>query len=415
MPLSSQTPDLAAENHAGLVDKRSLPRLIPHLFVGIDEPILEEILACCAVISAADGDAILTPGQENRALYILLSGGLKIYLDDNDTLFIDIQPGECVGEMSLIDSQPVSAYVVAQGPSRLLAIPEEQFWRLLSANPIVARNLLRLLSKRIRIRDQVALQRRHERLVLEKELAIARSIQASMLTTKFDLISRQGIDLFAIMDPVREIGGDFYDAFFITPGKLFVCVGDVVGKGMPAALFMVQSITRLRMEAMRDPSPHCILERVNKGLHENNDSGMFVTLFCGILDTETGELTYANGGHNPPLSDAETGSFEFIPMPDGLIVGFFDSANYESASITLKPGQSLVAYTDGVTEAMSLTGEFFCEERLRIVLNDNIGADARTLTEAIKMEVYAFTGNTHPPDDFTILALRYSSRAKELI
>jgi CRP-like cAMP-binding protein len=89
-------------------------------------------------------------------------------MDDNDTLFIDIHPGECVGEMSLIDSQPASAYVVAQGPSRLLAIPEEQFWRLLSANPIVARNLLRLLSKRIRIRDQVALQRRHERLVLER-------------------------------------------------------------------------------------------------------------------------------------------------------------------------------------------------------------------------------------------------------
>jgi sigma-B regulation protein RsbU (phosphoserine phosphatase) len=349
----------------------------------------------------------MTPGQENGALYILLSGGLKIHMDDNDTLFIDIQPGECVGEMSLIDSQPVSAYVVAQGPSRLLAIPEEQFWRLVSANPIVARNLLQLLSKRIRIRDQVALQRRHERLVLEKELAIARSIQASMLTTKFDLISRQGIDLFAMMDPVREIGGDFYDAFFITPGKLFVCVGDVVGKGMPAALFMVQSITRLRMEAMRDPSPRCILERVNKGLHENNDSEMFVTLFCGVLDTETGELAYANGGHNPPLSDAETGSFEFIPMPDGLIVGFFDSANYESASITLKPGQSLVAYTDGVTEAMSLAGEFFCEERLRIVLNDNIGADAKTLIEAVKTEVYAFTDNTHPSDDFTILALRY--------
>ena len=168
MSSSSPTPDLAAESHICPIDKRSLPRLIPHLFVGIDEPVLEEILADCVVLSVADGETILTPGQENRSLYILLSGGLKIHLDDNDTLFIDITPGECVGEMSIIDRQPASAYVIAQGPSRLLAIPEGQFWRLVSANPAVAKNLLTMLSNRIRIRDQLALQRRHERLALEK-------------------------------------------------------------------------------------------------------------------------------------------------------------------------------------------------------------------------------------------------------
>jgi len=411
-PSSSHTPHFAAGSLPSLLDRRSLPRLIPQLFVGIDEPVLEEILAGCVVLSVAEGETILSPGQENGSLYILLSGGLKIHLADNDTTSIDIQPGECVGEMAIIDRQPASAYVIAQRPSRLLAIPEDKFWRLVSANPAVARNLLTMLSQRIRIRDQAALQRRHERLALEKELKIARAIQASMLTTKFDLISQQGIDLFAVMDPVKDIGGDFYDAFFITPDKLFICVGDVVGKGMPAALFMVQSITRIRMEAMRDPTPHLILERVNQGLYENNDSGMFVTLFCGVLDTATGELAYANGGHNPPLSDAETGTFEFIDMPDGLIVGFFDSPHFESARITLQPGQSLVAYTDGVTEAMSAAGEFFCEARLQTVLNDHVGADAKKLIQAVRSAVYAFTGNAHPPDDFTLLALRYFGRAE---
>jgi sigma-B regulation protein RsbU (phosphoserine phosphatase) len=368
---------------------------------------LEEILAGCAVLTAADGETILTPGQENSAVYVLLSGCLKIYLDEKDTTSIDINPGECVGEMSIIDRQPVSAYAVAQGPSRLLAIPENTFWELVSSSPVVAKNLLMMLSSRIRIKDQVALQRMHERLALEKELKIARSIQASMLTTKFDLLSHSGADLYAIMDPVKEIGGDFYDAFFITPDKLFLCVGDVVGKGMPAALFMVQSITQLRMEAMREPDPQRILTRVNRGLYENNGSSMFVTLFCGVLDTATGELAYANGGHNPPLSDAAGGGFEFIPMPDGTILGVFKDAEYENARLTLKPGQSLIAYTDGVPEANNLKGEFFGEERLRAVVNAHASAHAKSLTEAIRREVYAFTGDTHPSDDLTLLALRY--------
>ena len=108
MPPSSETPDLAAKSRVGLADKRSLPRLIPHLFVGIDEPILEEILAGCAGLSAADRDVILTPGQENGSLYILLSGGLKIHLDDNDTLFIDIQPGEEARRLSWTQDHPIS-------------------------------------------------------------------------------------------------------------------------------------------------------------------------------------------------------------------------------------------------------------------------------------------------------------------
>jgi len=393
-------------------DRRRAPRLVPQLFAGIDEPILDEILGDCAVRTIASGDILLTPGQRNRCIYILLAGTLKVYLDEKDTTFIDIKPGECVGEMSIIDRQPASAYVVAQGPGRVLVIHEENFWRLMSSTPMAAKNLLTMLSHRIRIRDQVALQRMHERRALEKELKIARSIQASMLTTKFDLLSRGGIDLFAVMDPVRDVGGDFYDAFFITPTKLFLCVGDVVGKGIPAALFMVQSITQLRMEAMRDPRPHAILDGVNKALCENNGLGMFVTLFCGVLDTASGELTYANGGHNPPLAGRGDGGFEFIPMPEGLIVGMFETAQYESASITLKPGQSLVAYTDGVPEAMSLMGEFFCEERLQAVLNGNAGADAQALIEAVRTEVYTFTGNVHPPDDITILALRYLGRVE---
>lgn len=389
-------------------DRRHASRLVPQLFTGIDEPILDEILADCAIRDVVDGEAILIPGQKNQAINILLSGRLKIYLDEQEPLFIDIKPGECVGEMSIIEERPVSAYVVAEEPSRLLIVPEDSFWRLMSSTPVAAKNLLRTFSHRIRARDQATLQRIHERLALEKELKIARSIQTSLLRTDFDPLSRNGVDLFAIMDPVKEIGGDFYDAYFITPTKLFICVGDVVGKGIPAALFMVKSITHLRMEGMRDPTPHAVLDRVNRALCENNELDLFITLFCGVLDTATGDLIYANGGHNPPLSDRESGVFEFIPMPEGLILGLFETARFESAHIGLKPGQSLLAYTDGVPEAMNRAGEFFAEQRLQAVLNANAHADPRTLIEAVRREVYVFTGNQHPADDLTLLALRYS-------
>jgi sigma-B regulation protein RsbU (phosphoserine phosphatase) len=403
----SKISSLISHARGSLVLNISLPQVIPQLFVGVAEPILEDILADCIVLCADAGDTILSRGQENRTLYILLTGRLKIHLDEQEGAFIEILPGECVGEMSLIDSLPASAHVLADEPSQLLAIPEETFWKLVSLNPMVAKNLLKILSRRIRFGDQIAVQQRLEHLAIEKELTIARAIQASMLTKKFDLISRLGIDLFAIMEPVMEIGGDFYDAFFAAPNKLFICVGDVVGKGLPAALFMVQSLTRLRMEAMRDPTPHHILERVNQGLYENNELEMFVTLFCAVLNTQTGEMNYANGGHNPPLSNAENNLFEFIPMPEGMILGVFETARYESASLWLKPGQSLLAYTDGVPEATNSAGEFFGEERLRNVLNEHISSDANALIQSVRNSLYTFAGNTHPPDDVTLLALRY--------
>lgn len=385
----------------------------PRLFVGIDESILEAMLADCVVQNIAHGEVILTSGQENRAIHILLSGRLKIYFEPTDTSFIDIEPGECFGEMSIIDRKPVSAHVVAQENSQILVIHEDTFWQLVRAAPLVARNLLSMLCERIRIRDRAALQRMHERMALEKDLKTARAIQASLLTTDFDSLAQQGIDLFAMMNPVKEVGGDFYDAFFITKTQLFLCVGDVVGKGIPAALFMVRSLTELRMQAMREPNPGKIVERVNQRLCENNGSNMFLTLFCGIFNTTTGELRYANGGHNPPLcNNTETGEFSWIPMPDGTIVGIFETARYETASLYMKPGQTLLSYTDGVTEAMDANGSFFGEDHLLAIINQQTVPDAKKLIATINTEIQRFVDAARPTDDVTLLALRYLTSTK---
>lgn len=405
MPPLFQNADSIKQGDIDLDGATDAPR--PKLFAGIADPLLGETLEDCAIRTYADGEILLSPGQENTFVYVLLSGGLRIYLDENDKSFVDIAPGGCVGEMSIINRRPVSAYVAALGESQVQILPEDMFWKLLREIPALVKNLLAILSERVRAGDRIALNRAHERLALEREMKIARCIQASLLTTKFDLFSGYGVDVFAIMEPLKAVGGDFYDVFFITPTKLFICVGDVSGKGIPASLSMVQSITQLRMEAVRAPHPDQILQRVNQALCGNNQSDMFVTLFCGVFDTQTGELTYANAGHNPPLSDAACGTFEFIAMPEGTIVGVFENASYQDATLTLKPGQSLVVYTDGVTESVNGKGEFFCAKRLQAVLNQNIGTDAKALVEAVQAEIYRFSGDMHASDDVTLLALRY--------
>lgn len=405
MPPLFQSADMIKNGCANVDGETPAPR--PTLFADITDPLLDEALKDCTIRTYADGEILLAPGQDNTYVYVLLSGGLRIYFDEKKQSFVDIQPGGCVGEMSIINRRPVSAYVAAFGTSQVQILPEDMFWRLLRAIPALVKNLLAILSERIRAGDQIVLKRAHEHLALQKEMKIARCIQTSLLTTKFELFSQYGVDVFAIMEPLNAVGGDFYDVFFITPTKLFICVGDVSGKGIPASLSMVQSITQLRMEAVRDPHPDKILQRVNQALCENNQSDMFVTLFCGVFDIQTGELTYANGGHNPPLSDVANGAFEFIALPEGTIVGAFDNACYQSAALTLEPGQSLVVYTDGVTEATDKNGAFFCAERLQAVLNQNSGTDARSLIEAVCAEVYAFCADTHPSDDLTLFALRY--------
>jgi len=170
------------------------------------------------------------------------------------------------------------------------------------------------------------------------------------------------------MKPAREVGGDFYDFFFITPSRLCFTIGDVSGKGVPAALFMAISRTLIKTEAMRDIPPDEILVRVNDILYPDNDASMFLTCFCGILNTDTGEVLYANGGHLPPLLASALaspgGPFRYLPVPAGLVVGAMPDLKFECRRLTLRPGDRLFLYTDGVTEAANQENELFSEARL---------------------------------------------------
>ena len=243
---------------------------------------------------------------------------------------------------------------------------------------------------------------------IESELRIATDIQASMLPRIFPAFpDRKEFDIFASMEPAKEVAGDFYDFFLVGENKLCFLVGDVTGKGVPASLFMVISKTLLKTEALRGLPPNEVLTRVNDSLYPDNDACLFVTVFCVILDIETGEIEFANGGHNPPLLSRDDGDFEFMDIPKNLVVGPMPDIEYELRKLTLKPNDTLFLYTDGITEAMNPESQQFSDPRLKQCLSSLKGKGVEDITHAIRKDIEDFAEGAEQSDDITMLALKY--------
>ncbi|HMK35942.1 MAG TPA: SpoIIE family protein phosphatase [Desulfomonilaceae bacterium] len=247
---------------------------------------------------------------------------------------------------------------------------------------------------------------------IESELSIAATIQKSMLPSKFPAFpGRDEFDIFALMRPAKEVGGDFYDFFLVDEQHLCVVVGDVSGKGVPASLFM--AVTKYLVEAAAGESsrPDEILKKVNAQLARKNESCMFVTLFLGILDTRTGELLYANAGHNPPLLIAADGKNEFLGRPGGPILGVMDDAVFSMDRLVLKSGEVLLTYTDGVTEAADTEGRFFSENGIQHTIESLETRDVREISESLLTKIDSFCHGALQADDITILTLKFGSTA----
>ena len=256
-------------------------------------------------------------------------------------------------------------------------------------------------------RFKEAVKSRDRLVAIEKELGIARAIQTTILPTKTPAISgRKEFDLFAQMIPAREVGGDLYDFFFVDKYRIGLVLGDVSGKGIPAALFMTVTKTLMKATALKGiPTDTCI-ESVNRILVDESLSSMFVTLFYGVLDTRNGMLEYTIGGHNPPYL-VRGRCAEELKSKSGLPVGMFKSAEYESNVIMLGRGDTLFLYTDGITEAMNKSEEMFEARRLRECLQTSCGTPPEQLTKAVIDEVQAFAGGAEQSDDMTSLAVTY--------
>lgn len=243
---------------------------------------------------------------------------------------------------------------------------------------------------------------------IDKELEFAKSIQSSALPNVFPAFpKRKDFDIHAIMDPAKEVGGDFYDFYITHEDTLHFLAADVSGKGIPAAMFMMRAKTELKSLTEADVPLDEVYRRGNTALYEGNDAGMFVTAWQGSLELTNGDLRFVNAGHNPPLIRHGNGKFEYLKARSGLVLGAMEGMKYTANERTLLPGDILFIYTDGVTEATDANGELFGEERLLELINSLKITDMRTLCEQVKQKVDAFVGEAPQFDDITMVALHY--------
>lgn len=238
------------------------------------------------------------------------------------------------------------------------------------------------------------------------ELTVARKIQSEMLPHDFDIFSpRDDFRIYADMSPAKEVGGDFYDFYMLNNHTAVFLIADVSDKGIPAAMFMMKSKTIIKDLAESGLEPDEIFTKANEKLCENNDAGMFVTAWLGILDLKTGLMKFANAGHNPPLVCQRNGRFEYMKERSGIVLACMEGIKYRKNEIQLEVGAQLYLYTDGVTEAADSDGQLYGEERLLELLNSVEKSEPKDICKYVKGDVDKFVGSAPQCDDITMLAV----------
>lgn len=287
----------------------------------------------------------------------------------------------------------------------------EQPWFYIAAGLCSLLLLIALVRSYVR-RKMSDMEKKHkqeaERAQLENELEMAAQIQVSMLPSDFSSFSERGeFDIFAHMDPARNIGGDFFDFFLIDDDHLGLVIADVSGKGIPAALFMMVSKTLIKNSALAGLSPARTLEAVNRQICENNQEEMFVTVWLGVLEISSGKLIAANAGHEYPVLKRLDGEFMLYNDKHGLVVGAMDGSKYREYELTLSPGAKLFVYTDGVPEATDADGQLFGIDRMLDVLNRSKDNSPAEILTDVRRAIDTFVGRAEQFDDLTMLCLEY--------
>ena len=255
-------------------------------------------------------------------------------------------------------------------------------------------------------------QKEHTQLVdIKGDLALAAEIQLAILPHTFPPqppfeVYAGKANVHATMKAAKDVGGDFYDLYRIDDEHLGFCIADVSGKGVPAALFMAVSHTLLRFAGKNAIEPTTVITDSNTILATESFDSMFVTLFYGVLNTTTGEIRYVNAGHNSPYILRQDGEVEELPPSGNICLGVMPNMQFNAASVTLKPGDAFVTFTDGVTEAFSVNGELFGEKRLETLLGTLVGKSAEEITAAVNAAVQQHAEGAEQSDDITTLVLK---------
>ena len=397
---------------------KDLPRL--ELFKLVDELPVE---------AYEGGQYLFHEGDTGDSLYVVMDGKLEIVLaaDSNDEMLLRVcGPGEYVGEMSLIMPKGKrTASVRARENSKLWVMSREKFNEVLQRWPLLAYSMVGIMSERLDSSNEAAfhdlvaknhaLQKAYDDLKaaqdqliekerMERELQVAADIQLSILPDVLPETDRFGFG--ARILPARQVGGDFYDVFRLKGDRMGVLIGDVADKGVPSALFMARAHALIMAEADIGLTAADVMRLVNNHITRLQKSTQFVTVLYGILDLNTNEFSYARAGHEPPLVLHSDGSVERIPHSPGMAVGLWDEIKLDEKSVTLAPGDTLLLYTDGMTDCRSPKGEPFGLERIKKLLSSLSALTAQQVCDRLLETLKTYQDGSKQDDDVTLVTIK---------
>ncbi|HLA06334.1 MAG TPA: SpoIIE family protein phosphatase [Anaerolineales bacterium] len=398
------------------------------LFSDLPPEELDRLYSALEVVTLSTGEILFREGDPGEHLYLVVKGELEILMapdTENELILNILKEGEYLGEMSLImPGGHRTASVRARGEVNLLCMSRNQFVDLLNRHPELANAMVAVLSHRLdstnvaTFRDlteknrqlQQAFDELKEAQVqliekerLERELQVAADIQMSILPDV--LPEADGFDFGGRILPARQVGGDFYDVFDLGDNKLGVLIGDVADKGVPSAIFMARAHALIIAEADGSSSAGEVLRMVNKHVTRLEKSTQFVTALYGILDTKTGEFSYARAGHEPPLLLLKGGEVHRLPHQPGMALGLWENITLDEYSLFLPKGSLLVLFTDGMTDCRNPKGEPFGLERIKQTLAGLQSLSAQLGCDKLFDTLMSYQNGSKQDDDVTLVAV----------
>lgn len=389
---------------------------------------LDRILPMLTVRELQAGETLFREGDVGEDLYVVVNGELQVLMGAGrpDELVLNVlREGEYCGEMGLIlPGGHRTASVRAHTSSVLLSLSRAQFLDLTARYPSLSASMLHVLSRRLDATNTAAfndlteknrqLQQAYDELKaaqgqlvekerMERELQLAAEIQLSILPDA--LPSLPGYDFGARILPARQVGGDFYDVFFITEHLMGVLIGDVSDKGVPAALFMSRAHALIMAEADTGLDPGEVMRLVNAHITRLQKSTQFVTALYGLFDGRTGEFKYARAGHEPPLLLTRGGQVERLPHGPGMSLGMWDAIVVDERSLVLPPGSTLLFFTDGMTDCRNPAGESFGLDRIKSTLAGLDGLPAQQICDRLLETLLSYQNGFSQDDDVTLAAI----------
>ena len=396
-------------------------------FTDLPEKELDRLSSKMEIVNLKSGEILFREGDPGEHLYIVVKGKLEILKapDTEDELILNmIHEGEYIGEMSLATGAPRTASVRGRGEVVLLSLSRQQFTDLLRQHPELASTMVKVLSERLdntnvaTFRDLTEknhqlqkafddLKAAQEQLIekerLERELQVAADIQMSILPAV--LPSPDGYDFGGRILPARQVGGDFYDVFELSENKFGVVIGDVADKGVPSAIFMARAHALIIAEADHATPPDKVLRMVNEHITRFEKSTQFVTALFGILDTSTGEFSYARAGHEPPLILTADGEVVRLPYKSGMALGLWENITLDENSLVLPKGSLFVMFTDGMTDCRNPKGEPFGLERIKHSMANLKNINAQAGCDELFDKLMKYQDGSKQDDDVTLLAI----------